>query len=123
MGISGFTEEIDFRIVVNGLGLERDTNIERAGYALFGQGTYTLWDRLHLTAGLRYDYLDLEGEQYHRDIGMMGPIQNTYKGERDSGEVLPKFSLGYDVNKNIMTYITMRLGSKICCWTTGCSLT
>ncbi len=110
VGISGFTEDVDFRITVNGLGMDRDTTIERVGYALFGQATYTLWEKVHLTAGIRYDHLDIEGRQEHEGVDMGGPFQAVYQGETDGGEVLPKFSIGYDVNENIMTYATISRG-------------
>lgn len=41
----------------------RNTDIDSDGFALFGQGTYTIIDRLHLTAGLRYEYNSQWGEQ------------------------------------------------------------
>ncbi|PIE74885.1 MAG: hypothetical protein CSA18_02955 [Deltaproteobacteria bacterium] len=110
VGISGFTEDVDFRVTVNGIGMDRDTEIERVGYALFGQATYTLWEKLNLTAGIRYDYLDTEGRQEHKGMDMSGPFQAAYQGETDSGEVLPKFSIGYDINENIMAYATVSRG-------------
>ena len=33
-----------------------DSDIKTYGYAVFGQATYTLFDKLDLTAGLRYEY-------------------------------------------------------------------
>ncbi|PIE71527.1 MAG: hypothetical protein CSA22_01490 [Deltaproteobacteria bacterium] len=110
VGFSGFTEDLNFQISVDAFGMDRDTTIERVGYALFGQGTYTFWDTLHLTAGIRYDYLDLEGEQVHMDMGMTGPFQDRYQGEADGGEVLPKFSISYDINNTIMAYTTVSRG-------------
>lgn len=106
IGMSGFTEKIDYLINIDAYGMVRDTDIERTGYALFGQGTYTLWGKLHLTAGLRYDYQELEGEQNYN----YGTVQAIYQGESDEAEVLPKFSVAYDFHKNIMGYATVSKG-------------
>ncbi|MBA2880390.1 outer membrane receptor protein involved in Fe transport, partial [Desulfosalsimonas propionicica] len=67
LGIYGFTEEnnVDFEMQRTNQNMQqiRRTEMDISGRAVFGQGTYTLFDRLHLTAGMRYDYLDMEGKQ------------------------------------------------------------
>ena len=108
-GIYGFKEEVDIDIL-NFFG-DRITDIDIKGYAVFGQGTYTFFDRLHLTAGLRYDYIDLEGDQTYKFIDMMGNPQSIDFGKDcDNDEFLPKFSIAYDFTDNIMTYASVSKG-------------
>jgi len=84
----------------------RDTTVDTSGYAVFGQGTYTLIDRLHLTAGLRYDHIDLDGEQ------SLTIADSTTKHGADLSydEILPKFSIALDLTNDIMTYATIAKG-------------
>lgn len=84
----------------------RTTDIEDKGYALFGQGTYTLFDRLHLTAGLRYDYIESKG---HLVFGSSAGVA-TYGEEFDNSEVLPKIAVSYDFSDNIMGYTSFAKG-------------
>jgi iron complex outermembrane receptor protein len=69
------------------------------GCAAFGQGTYTLFHKLHLTAGLRFDHQDLEGKL--KGIGFAGPVDLAK--DLDYDECLPKFSIAYDFTKDVMT--------------------
>ena len=72
MGVYGFKEEADISQERMAWGMAADADIDIDGYAVFGQGTYTLFDKLHLTAGLRFDHQDLEGDM--KGTGMSGPI-------------------------------------------------
>lgn len=109
-GLYGFKEEVNIDIL-DFLGSDRITDIDINGYAVFGQGTYTFFDRFHLTAGLRYDYIDLEGDQTYEFINMMGNPQSIDFGKDfDNDEILPKFSIAYDVTDNIMTYVSVSRG-------------
>ncbi|WP_020586109.1 TonB-dependent receptor [Desulfobacter curvatus] len=102
VGIYGFTEEVDAHAEY--FGSTYITNYECDGFAVFGQGTYTLFDRLHLTAGLRYDYQDYEGEQ------TLNSIADPYGAQFDHGEWLPKASISYDINASAMAYATVARG-------------
>ncbi len=65
----------------------RNTDVDSFGYAFFGQGTYTFIDRLHLTAGLRYDFTDFNGEQEFTSGGtqtIYAEIDNWISTEYDS---------------------------------------
>ena len=106
MGVYGFKEETDISQEMTGWGMSADTDIDIDGYAAFGQGTYTLFDKLHLTAGLRFDHQDLEGKM--KGAGMTGPIDQDKNLDYD--EFLLKFSIAYDFTKDIMTYITVSEG-------------
>ncbi|WP_321419389.1 TonB-dependent receptor domain-containing protein [uncultured Desulfobacter sp.] len=84
----------------------RDTDVDNFGYALFGQGTYTFIDRLHLTAGLRYDFTDFKGEQrltVQEDV-------SVYEKDFHDSELLPKCSLAFDFTNNIMGYTSVAKG-------------
>ena len=101
-GVYGFTEEVD--VLCEFFGSNYITNYEGDGFAVFGQGTYTLFDRFHLTAGLRYDYQEYEGEQ------TSSAIADPYGARFDHGEWLPKASISYDINASVMAYTTVARG-------------
>lgn len=123
-GMYGFTENLDVRsdslAKMQYMGMDmaqdskRNTKINMGGAAVFGQGTYTLFDRLHLTAGLRYDYTDQWGKQdFVTDMNMGGMSMSTplsYKKRLVGGELLPKFSISYDITKTVMAYATVSKG-------------
>jgi iron complex outermembrane receptor protein len=106
MGVYGFKEETDISQERMAWGMAADTDIDIDGYAAFGQGTYTLFDKLHLTAGLRFDHQDLKGKM--KGNGMVGPIDQDK--DLDYDEFLPKFSVGYDFSKDIMAYVSASKG-------------
>ncbi len=101
-GVYGFKDENS--ALGEFFGQSRTTDFDSTGYALFGQTTYTLLDRLHLTAGLRYDFLDVDGKQ--RNIQVPAPYSATVEHK----EWLPKISAAYDITPNIMTYATVSRG-------------
>jgi iron complex outermembrane receptor protein len=71
--------------------------------ALFAQGTYTpplLDDRLHLTAGVRYT----KDRKNGRLVSLAGVDPNRSYPFRES-RVDPAFSVGFDVNDDIKTYL------------------
>ena len=83
----------------------RETDMDSESLAIFGQGTYTLYDRLHLTAGARYEHQELDGEQFNQ----FAEVQN-YSSSNSNDEFLPKLSVLFDINDNIMTYLTLTKG-------------
>ena len=87
---------------------ERDTDITMKGWALFGEGTYTLFERLRLTAGLRYDHSRLRGKQRYTSGMMM--TESSYSSSSKEDEILPKFSVAFDLTADIMTYATVSKG-------------
>lgn len=84
----------------------RDTDVDHFGYALFGQGTYTFINRLHLTTGLRYDFTDFKGEQQLTDQDAL----STYGKDFDNRELLPKVAVSFDFSDNIMGYTSVARG-------------
>nr|WP_319392868.1 TonB-dependent receptor [uncultured Desulfobacter sp.] len=101
-GVYGFTEKVD--ALASYFGSTYITDYECDGFAVFGQGTYTLWERLHLTAGLRYDYQDYEGTQ------TLNTVADPYGAEFDHGAWLPKASASYDFNASAMGYVSVTRG-------------
>jgi len=108
LGVYAFDEEMDiYQSKTSSSGdTARDTDVDSFGYALFGQGTYTFFERLHLTAGLRYDYSDFEGEQFLSTSAG----DSVYAEDFDNGELLPKLSVAYDFSDNIMAYTSLARG-------------
>lgn len=89
----------------------RNTKIDSLGIAVFGQGTYTFFEKLHLTAGVRYDYIDKKGEQaYAVNSSMMPSTATEYDSHINDGVVLPKGSISYDVTETAMVYATVARG-------------
>lgn len=88
--------------------------IERDGYALFGQGTYDITDRLDITVGLRYSYEDVEQTP---DLmvnvvgGAISAINNQVQADDFDG-FSPMASISYDWSENVMTYATVSTGFK-----------
>jgi len=83
----------------------RNTEIKSDSIATFGQGTYTFFDRLHLTAGLRYEHQESEGRQENNFTEVP-----RYSSSTSNDEFLPKGSVSFDVNEEVMTYFTVSKG-------------
>ena len=113
VGLYAFTENYDLYVEKQKTIWDiRDTEVDTDGYAVFGQVTYTLFDKLHLTAGLRYDYQDLEGEQEYdyMDRMTMSPQSKKYDKDLDYDEWLPKLAIAYDFTDDIMAYASASRG-------------
>ena len=112
IGLYGFEEETDVGYKHEALMENRKTDIEIEGYAIFSQSTYTLFDRLHLTAGLRYDHQNSEGEQKYdyMDMWTMSPQSKKYDKDLDYDEWLPKLAIAYDFTDDIMAYASASKG-------------
>ncbi len=101
-GVYGFMEETDVRQANAVIVQQAHTSMDTTGYALFGHGTYRFFDRLHAAVGLRYDVRHSKGSK--SDIGV------RLDDETDSSELLPKFSLGYDVSDDVYCYASVSRG-------------
>lgn len=88
---------------------DNQTDIDILGAAAFSQVTYTLWDRLHLTAGLRYDHHDLDGK-LDGGPSYLTPAGQSLSSTLQYDEMLPKFAISYDVNDSAMLYATAAKG-------------
>lgn len=109
LGVYGFTEDskFDYRYEILSAGrtyMHPVTDVDTSGYAVFGQATYTMFDKLHLTAGVRFDHQSMEGS-------LRDEVQKVaYKKDLDFDEVLPKVSLSYDLSREVMAYASAAKG-------------
>ena len=83
-------------------------------YALFGEGTYAITDRLKATVGLRgytYDYKFASSiSGWGSGLGAAAPsITSTTQSETG---VNPKFNLSYDFDKDFMVFANIARGSR-----------
>ena len=101
-GLYGFTEDVD--ATAKFFNQARKTEYDNKGYAVFGQATYTLFDRLHLTAGLRYDDQKSDGTQ------TFNMLPDSYSKDLEHSEVLPKGSVSFDISDDVMLYATVAKG-------------
>ena len=101
-GVYGFTEDTDVKVVNDTIYQNADTTIDAKGYAAFGEGTCTLFERLHLTAGLRYDVRRTDGKKQDTGVDISDDMKHS--------EVLPKFSVGYDLTDRAYGYVTISKG-------------
>ncbi len=102
VGAYGFTEDTSIKTNNDVIWQHAAVSIDTSGYALFGQGIYTLFGRLHVTAGLRFDARQADGSMHDVGINISDSI--------DHDELLPKLSLGYDFSDSIYGYATVSKG-------------
>jgi iron complex outermembrane receptor protein len=102
IGVYGFKEETEITAEMAAWSRAGYTDIDIDGHAVFGQSTYTLFEKLHLTAGLRFDHQDLEGTGSYSAVN-----QNK---ELNYDEWLPKFSIAYDFTQYITAYTSASKG-------------
>jgi hypothetical protein len=81
--------------------------LDTKGYAFFGQATYTLFEKLDLTAGLRYDNEEQDftfDGYYDQDLSPWGMLPRKVKADENFAEWLPKFSIDYRFSPDFMIY-------------------
>lgn len=103
-GAYGFSEETIISQLNDPIMQDHETDIDTTGYAVFGDLTYTLFERLHLTAGLRYDIWEAKATKKDDGLGVL------LDHEMDTDELLPKFSVAYDLTDTAMGYVTVSKG-------------
>lgn len=115
-GLYGFFHEHDTNLTMNmapglyapfAITTDTDSHLDTAGCAVFGQATYTLFDKLELSAGLRYDYERSAIDYKNSTNG----IQDTkYDDSINNNTLLPKFQLAYHWTNDFMTYASVARG-------------
>lgn len=77
-------------------------------YAVFGQGTYTFFDKLDLTLGLRYEYEEGDFDNKYEDkfYGIFG----KYDADMQNSVLLPKVALAYHWTDDVMSYASIARG-------------
>jgi len=92
-----------------GANLKFKTDKDNAGGALFGQGTYTFWDNLDLTVGLRYEYEYASADTYKYQTPAGGAEKKL--ADRDASnsfsKFLPKFALAWHFTDDQTLYGTV----------------
>jgi len=91
----------------------QDSVTDTQGYAFFGQTTYTLFEKLDLTAGLRYDHETKDFEfdgHFDQDLSMFGMLPKTVKADEDYDSWLPKFAVDYSLTPHLMPYASVARG-------------
>jgi len=78
----------------------------------FGQVDYAPIPKLHLTAGLRYQYTRQSYTAWGSGFFYIG-IPSFYSDTRDARNFTPKFSVSYDVNPRSSVYATVAEGFRI----------
>lgn len=113
------TEESDSRIGIPlplGAGLPLAVLIEGSSetdaFAAFGEASYNVFDRLAVTAGVRYSYEE-KSARYVDDRTSLGAPAPGMIDDSDSWNAFtPKFGLDYFINDEIMLYGTVTWGFK-----------
>ena len=85
-----------------------ETNITNA-YALFGQASYEIAERLRLTAGLRYSY---EKKDFAYSIILDGSEVDRGSPSASWSAWTPKFGVDFDVNEDVLAYASATRGFK-----------
>jgi len=91
-------------------------------YALFGQATYSITDRVRVTAGVRYNKEDKKGDLVYNVFGTVltpdllgfGPPGTTWKDILDKSwdAFTPKLGVDYDFTDDVMGYASVTRGFK-----------
>lgn len=106
-GLYGIVQDMDMDKSISSWTDFRNSDVSSQNAALFGQATYSFAERFHLTGGLRLDYTQLQGDQEYQPFG--GSTSN-FDDHIYNTELLPKFTLAYDVTEDAMLYATVSKG-------------
>ena len=87
------------------------SEVDTENYAFFSQATYTLWEKLGLTAGLRYDRdkKEFNGTEFDTP-DVMGKGVTAVKSDKTFSEWLPKFAIDYRFTQDFMGYASISKG-------------
>lgn len=111
--------------LLDGYKVFNDSRIETDSYAVFGQLTWNITDRLHLTPGLRYTKEDKSGwyqattagglvttdpALITRRLGIARP--QAYDASLSDDDLSGQVSLAYDVTDDVLTYASVARGYK-----------
>lgn len=110
--------------LLDGYTVFNDSRIETDSLAVFGQLTWNVTDRLHLTPGLRYTYEEKDGvyvsttsgggpgsaADITRRLGVARP--QAYAADISDGDLSGQVSLSYDVSDTILAYGSYARGFK-----------
>lgn len=111
--------------LLDGYTVYNDSRIETDSYAVFGQLTWDITDRLHLTPGLRYTYEDKAGAYTATTTGGLATADATlisrrlgvarpqaYAADLSDDDLSGQLSLSYDVRTDVLAYGSVARGYK-----------
>lgn len=82
-----------------------------ADYAVFAQGTYTVAEHLDLTAGLRFEFVDVRINRSHTFSSFPGiPVRQFRTGSTDFSSLQPNVGVSYRFNSNWMAWAKFTTG-------------
>ncbi|MCM0756932.1 TonB-dependent receptor [Desulfovibrio aminophilus] len=87
---------------------DTDTN----GAAVFGQASYTFWDRLTCTLGLRYDRERKSYDYQWKGGAVFGYADQAGETEKLFQAWLPKLAVDYKFSDDLMAYVSASRGFK-----------
>ncbi len=114
-------------LVANGYTLNFNPNYYTTSLAAYGQGTWHITPQLNFTGGLRYTYDIKEGSFYQVASGgvpLVGPLaplapyrnalgtSDAFTVSNDNGRLSGMADISYQINSNVLTYLTYSQGSK-----------
>ncbi len=107
------TSFLPIPIPVGGLQVDLDADVADKAYALFGQASYQISNRLTLTLGGRYSYEEKSSDSIvDLDIEGLGLISTTEYLEDNWSSFTPKAALNYALSDDITAYATVSKGFK-----------
>ena len=98
-------------IPIPGFGFDifHEASISTNAFAVFGQATYDITDRLAVTLGLRYSDEDKDADQF-TDFGFIPPLAQPLKENSDA--LTPKFGVEFFPREDVMLYASATRGFK-----------
>ncbi len=113
-------EDIDPADILEGKVERSFVDVKSRGWAVYGDFTWAISDRLDLTAGARYTFDEKEMESVVLDSG--GALGNNFNYEfftngtvsdkADWSDFTPRLALDYEVNDDVSVYGTVSMGYK-----------
>ncbi|EXJ15622.1 TonB-dependent receptor [Imhoffiella purpurea] len=81
-------------------------------YALFGQIIAPIGDRIELTAGARWQYIEkeIDLDTFYLPVGMSGSPYYHFEGDKSWDAFLPKLALSYRLDDAWTTYVSYSQG-------------
>ncbi|MBY0563157.1 MAG: TonB-dependent receptor [Hyphomonadaceae bacterium] len=86
--------------------------VDTLSYAVFGQGSYDLTDRLSLTAGLRYTQEEKTYFLHHQRVNAGVPIIPPTTVSADFDDLSPRLGVEYQANDGLFLYAVASRGFK-----------
>ncbi|MEZ5927965.1 MAG: TonB-dependent receptor [Parvularculaceae bacterium] len=109
-------DNIDYALLTalfgTAVSFSQDNMVENNSYAVFGQGSYNITDKLRLTAGLRYTndekIVDFAHYSFPDDVQLLPLLTGKHSSESFS----PRVGLDYQWTPDVMTYFSVAQGAK-----------